>query len=223
MFADGFLKDIIPDVVKSVALVPIPRLSGSLGYSVIKYAALLLFLVNIRSWPLIWHCECAILSPGLCYLTCLQVRVFNPVFAVRLRWYLLQLRLLFKSTQAKRSIKAKWLGELSPVGVDPLDFVHVWKNWACECMQLLCVCFSLITTTAALDDCDYNMHLSNSCYAKVRPNVTDSLRIVTQKLQSLDCVRLEVALKCFPTLFRAGGWIALGGTFLHMRAVTLES
>lgn len=60
MFADGFFKDIIPDAVKSLARVPaIPRLSGgSLGYSVLKYVALLLFLVNIRSWPLTWHCEC---------------------------------------------------------------------------------------------------------------------------------------------------------------------
>lgn len=45
------------------------------------------------------------------------------------------------------------------------------------------------------DDCDFNLHLSNSCYAK-----------------SLDCARLQHALKCFPTLFRTGGWMALGGT-----------
>ncbi|KAI0920202.1 hypothetical protein AcW1_002010 [Taiwanofungus camphoratus] len=39
------------------------------------------------------------------------------------------------------------------------------------------------------------MHLSNSCYAG-----------------KLDAARLKHALKCFPTFFRAGGWMPLGGT-----------
>lgn len=65
MFAGGFFRDLIPDAVKSLVRMPLPRLSGgSLGYSVLKYAALLLFLVNIRSWPVMWHRECSTPSYG---------------------------------------------------------------------------------------------------------------------------------------------------------------
>ena len=146
MFASEFLKSIIPDAVKSLARVPIPRLSGgSLGYGVLKYAALLLFLVNIRSWPLMWHSECSELCPDSCCLTCLEVRVFYPVLTLRLRWYLLQFRLLFKSKQVKRTVKAKWLAELRPVGMDPLEFVHVWKNWASKSCTPSSTCIILIT------------------------------------------------------------------------------
>lgn len=65
------------------------------------------------------------------------------------------------------------------------------------------------------DDCDFNLHLSNSCYAKVSPgrSVT-SVASHGHILQSLDCARLQHALKCFPTLFRTGGWMALGGELL---------
>ncbi|KZT67856.1 hypothetical protein DAEQUDRAFT_728628 [Daedalea quercina L-15889] len=161
MFADGFLKDTIMDAVRSLARVPTPRFSaGSLGQNLLRYAIVLLLLVNARSWPFTWH-----------------FRVFRPVISLRFQWYLLQLRLLFKSKRVKQRVKAKWLGDLCPVGLDPLELVHTWKSWASP------------------DDSDFNLHLSNSCYAK-----------------SLDCVRLEAALKCFPTLFRAGGWMALGAT-----------
>ena len=135
MFPDGVFKDIVPDAVKSLIRVPFPRLSGgSLGYNVLRYAALLLFLVNIRSWPMMWHSEYSSIALSGCFLTCLQARVFFPVLMLRLRWYMLQLRLLFKSKQVKRSAKAKWLGELRPIGLDPFEFVHVWKNWACRCL-----------------------------------------------------------------------------------------
>ncbi|TFY68123.1 hypothetical protein EVJ58_g1217 [Rhodofomes roseus] len=164
MFWDGLFKDTVMDAVRSLARLPTFRVSvGSLSFSLLKYVAVLLFLVNARSWPLTWH-----------------FRVFRPVMSLRLRWYMLQLRLLLKPKQVKRREKAKWLQELCPVGQDPLEFVYTWKGWASP------------------DDSDFNLHLSNSCYAK-----------------NLDCARLEAALKYFPTLCRAGGWIALGATHFN--------
>jgi len=172
MFGDG-LKDSIMDSVRTLARLPTLRLSaGSLSFNLLKYVVAFLFLVNARSWPLSWH-----------------FRVFKPALALRLRWYILQFRLLLKPTHVKRRAKAKWLEELCPVGQDPLEFVHTWKSWASP------------------DDSDFNLHLSNSCYAK-----------------SLDCARLGAALKCFPTLFRAGGWMALGAThYSFLREIPIFS
>ncbi|EED84659.1 predicted protein [Postia placenta Mad-698-R] len=133
---------------------------ASLGVRLLKYTACLVFLVNLRSWPLSWH-----------------FRVFSPLIALRLRLHLLRLRLLFKPRHVKQRAKAQWLAALSPVGKSPFDVTVAWKGWASP------------------DDCDYNLHLSNSCYAK-----------------SLDSARLAHVLKCFPTFFRAGGWMPLGGT-----------
>ena len=106
------------------------------------------------------------------------------MFTLRLRWYILQLRLLLKPKQVKRNVKAKWLGDLRPVGLDPLEFVHVWKNWACKYLQLIVVSHHSHRESVALDDCDYNMHLSNSCYAKVRLDKVDSFRISTMNARA---------------------------------------
>ncbi|KAG8916747.1 hypothetical protein FRC00_014443 [Tulasnella sp. 408] len=47
---------------------------------------------------------------------------------------------------------------------------------------------------AGVDDCDYNMHLSNSCYAK-----------------SVDSARMKAAMDVFLPIFGDGGWMPLGG------------
>ncbi|KZT67849.1 hypothetical protein DAEQUDRAFT_672424 [Daedalea quercina L-15889] len=146
--------------------------SESLVFSLLKYAFLLLFLVNARSWPLIWH-----------------MKAFKPILLLRLRWYWLQLCLLFKPKHVKWSARTRWLVEHCPVGLDPLSYVHTWRSWASP------------------DDCDFNLHLSNSCYAK-----------------NLDCVRVDAALTCFPTLFRTGGWLALGAThYSFLREIPMFS
>ncbi|QRW04423.1 tRNA-dihydrouridine synthase 1 [Ceratobasidium sp. AG-Ba] len=51
---------------------------------------------------------------------------------------------------------------------------------------------------AAPDDCDWNGHLSNSCYAK-----------------NLDPLRMLVRTEWLPALFEDGGWIALAGEHYH--------
>lgn len=59
---------------------------------------------------------------------------------------------------------------------------------------------SVYNTWASPDESDYNMHLSNSSYAKV-----------------LDMLRLKFAIVHMSTVFRDGCWIALGAT--HLRFV----
>ncbi|TFY75249.1 hypothetical protein EWM64_g8763 [Hericium alpestre] len=104
-----------------------------------------------------------------------HVRVFAPIIAIRLRWFALRLTLLFHSKKDRKKAERQWLENLSPIGASPFDGLVTHKTWA------------------ALDDCDYNFHLSNSCYAK-----------------NLDTARLKAALAHFPGFLRAGGWIPLG-------------
>jgi hypothetical protein len=63
----------------------------------------------------------------------------------------------------------KWVEEnLLPIGEDPLEMVNVWKARASKSTKH-CFCHNLYPyTILALDECDYNGHLSNSSYAKVR-------------------------------------------------------
>ncbi|QRW24017.1 glycoside hydrolase family 61 protein [Rhizoctonia solani] len=51
---------------------------------------------------------------------------------------------------------------------------------------------------AAPDDCDWNGHLSNSCYAK-----------------NLDPARMQACIDWFPAFFGDNGWVALGGAHYH--------
>ncbi|KAG6828966.1 hypothetical protein H0H92_006148 [Tricholoma furcatifolium] len=78
-----------------------------------KYLVFLLFLVNIRSWPLAWH-----------------FRVFRPVFAIRFQHTLVQLRTIFKSKAEKIKAEDEWLDSISPVGGDPLNYVVRYNTWA---------------------------------------------------------------------------------------------
>ncbi|KAM6491307.1 hypothetical protein JOM56_013546 [Amanita muscaria] len=104
-------------------------------------------------------------------------RVFRPVFAVRARYLALRLRTLFLSRRQWEKEEDKWLDNLCPVGQDPFNIQASHHSWA------------------SLDDSDYNIHLSNSCYAK-----------------ACDAARLRAALKMFPMFFRAGGHMALAAT-----------
>ncbi|EIN05655.1 hypothetical protein PUNSTDRAFT_91208 [Punctularia strigosozonata HHB-11173 SS5] len=104
-------------------------------------------------------------------------RVFAPVFKLRYQWYLLVLKTLFKSPEEKLQAKEEWLEKLMPVGKSPFELEVRHQAWA------------------GPEDCDYNMHLSNSCYPKI-----------------LDQARLKAALATCPTFFRAGGWMPLGAT-----------
>ncbi|KAI0092241.1 hypothetical protein BDY19DRAFT_885016 [Irpex rosettiformis] len=140
--------------------------------TVLKYVLGLLLLVNIRSWPLIWHWH-----------------VFSPVVHYRLSVISLNIRTAFLSKQKKLEAKDRFLQGLCPVGKDPIKFTINVGSWA------------------GPDDCDFNMHLSNSSYPK-----------------HLDWARFRAALHWGPTFFRAGGWIALGEThFKFLREIPMFS
>ncbi|KAF8745666.1 Glycoside hydrolase, partial [Rhizoctonia solani] len=88
----------------------------------------------------------------------------------------------------KRKDSYRFIASLSPIGrsvfptadgTDP-GAISVLKSWA------------------ALDDCDFNGHLSNSCYAK-----------------NLDPARMQAWVEWCPSLFQDGAWVALGGAHYH--------
>lgn len=126
----------------------------------VKWFALILFLVNIRSWPGVWH-----------------ARVFRPVFKIRLSGLLV-----------KRGKEPEWWTRVSPVGRSVFPTVDGSDKGA----------LSVLKCWAAPDDCDWNGHLSNSCYAK-----------------NLDPARMQACLDWFPAFFGDGGWVALGGAHYH--------
>ncbi|TFK24135.1 hypothetical protein FA15DRAFT_431163 [Coprinopsis marcescibilis] len=77
----------------------------------------------------------------------------------------------------KIELEEQWLDTIPNVGQNPFEFKNVYR------------------TTATLDECDWNMHLSNSSYAKI-----------------LDSSRFETAVQLWPLFFRSGGTLALGAT-----------
>ncbi|EIM84588.1 uncharacterized protein STEHIDRAFT_61455 [Stereum hirsutum FP-91666 SS1] len=118
-------------------------------------------------------------------------RTFRPIFYIRARFLLFRLRqrLLFHSRSERKKAAQKWLQELSPIGEDP---IAKWVSWR---------------SFAGFDDCDYNLHLSNSCYPK-----------------NMDAARLTAAMAYNPAFFRAGGWMALGAThFNFIREIPMFS
>ncbi|KAI0749601.1 hypothetical protein C8Q80DRAFT_1232236 [Daedaleopsis nitida] len=157
----------VPDLARALA-------ARSFQYAprILKYCVYLLFLLQIRSWPLLWHFV-----------------VWRPVFALRGRYLLHRLSHIFSSPAVRRQKNMEWLEDLSNVGMNPFDLQVVYKTWA------------------GPDDCDFNLHLSNSSYPK-----------------RLDAARFKFALKSLPTFFRTGGWMGLGAThFTFLREIPMFS
>lgn len=78
-----------------------------------------------------------------------------------------------------KATKIRWLDSLCPVQKSPWELRTTYTTWASP------------------DECDYNIHLSNSSYSKI-----------------LDGVRFKFALTHLTTVFRDGCWMALGGSHL---------
>ncbi|KIY69913.1 hypothetical protein CYLTODRAFT_208691 [Cylindrobasidium torrendii FP15055 ss-10] len=162
-----------------MSLLADPRLSHALdlvqplaGYA--KWVAAALVLLNIGSFPLVWH-----------------YRVLPVFFAFRLRETLHQWRLKLQSGKQRALTAQNWLDNQTPVGANPLtrSFSHFSR--------------------ATLDDSDFNMHLSNSSYAK-----------------SLDPIRFEWVIENFALFLRKDvcGTFPLGGTaFLFVREIPILS
>ncbi|KAI0636075.1 hypothetical protein C8Q77DRAFT_613559 [Trametes polyzona] len=116
-------------------------------------------------------------------------RVWHPVFVLRGRFLVHKLTNLLRSPEARKRENLQWLESFSNIGANPFEQEVTTKMWA------------------GPDDCDFNLHLSNSSYPK-----------------HLDAARFKYALKCGPTFFRVGGWMGLGAThFTFLREIPMFS
>ncbi|KAF8890839.1 hypothetical protein CPB84DRAFT_1963827 [Gymnopilus junonius] len=86
----------------------IPR-AGKVG----KWVLFALFLLNIRSWPLVWH-----------------FRIFRP--AIRLQSYRRWLYFLglFRSKAASMKMEDDWMDSITPVGANPFTMFVPYRTWA---------------------------------------------------------------------------------------------
>ena len=77
-----------------------------------------------------------------------------------------RLLLSFKSKAQRVKAADDWLDSLHPVGKNPFEVQASYRSYASA--YLLCLPLrTLLTILLGLDESDYNMHLSNSSYAKV--------------------------------------------------------
>ncbi|KAF8631503.1 hypothetical protein AX15_002367 [Amanita polypyramis BW_CC] len=106
-----------------------------------------------------------------------HIRIFRPAVFIRLNYRWMKLRTMLMSRERREKEEDSWLDGLCPVGQDPFDMAVPYNSWA------------------SIDDSDFNLHLSNSSYAK-----------------TCDAARFKAALKMAPMFFRAGGWLALAAT-----------
>ncbi|KAJ6552160.1 hypothetical protein B0H10DRAFT_2180932 [Mycena sp. CBHHK59/15] len=109
-----------------------------------------------------------------------HLRVFAPVFKLRAQHRLLKIRHAFSSKKQRELALDRWYESKMPIGEHPFRKVLTYRSWA------------------SLDDSDFNLHMSNSSYAK-----------------ALDAARFRLALDTFPSIFRAGGWVPLAATHYH--------
>lgn len=115
---------------------------GSLLPKAAKLLICLLFLLNIRSWPLMWHCKSFRFSKYTksditlirnCPKTKKKkVRIFRPVFVLRFQYYWVSICSMFKSASEKRKMKDKWFDSITPVGEHPFKKVVPYRTWASE-------------------------------------------------------------------------------------------
>uniref|UniRef100_A0A0W0GAJ1 Uncharacterized protein n=1 Tax=Moniliophthora roreri TaxID=221103 RepID=A0A0W0GAJ1_MONRR len=157
-------------MLQSLDLKSLPGLGQIAG----KYILLLVFLLNFRAFPFVWH-----------------FRIFRPVFRIWADIWLIRLKnlLLLRSAKQKHAAIEAYFDQRSPVGINLLEYESVWRSFA------------------SVDESDYNLHLSNSSYAK-----------------TLDGARFKAACDLFPHFLRAGGRIALGGTsFSFLKEIPILS
>ncbi|KAG7440731.1 uncharacterized protein BT62DRAFT_909821 [Guyanagaster necrorhizus] len=118
-----------------------------------------------------------------------HLRVLAPYYNLRMRHRLHRLSIVHKNKSGKKIASRAWWDSISPIGKNPFAMTMNYYNWASP------------------DESDFNLHLSNSCYAK-----------------TLDSVRFRWACKYAPQLFREGvdGYIPLAAThFLYIREIPM--
>jgi hypothetical protein len=65
------------------------------------------------------------------------VRVFRPLFKIRLTDIYFRLRMIGQSATVKEEEAIKYLDSLSPIGENPFEKVTVYKSWASACSFLV--------------------------------------------------------------------------------------
>ncbi|KAJ6482349.1 hypothetical protein DFH09DRAFT_409426 [Mycena vulgaris] len=109
-----------------------------------------------------------------------HLRVFSSVIEARLAIRLVKLRHVFSGREKRAAALARLYESRMPVALHPFREVWTYRSWV------------------SIDDSDFNLHMSNSSYAK-----------------ALDTARFRLALATFPSLLRCGGWIPLAATHYH--------
>ncbi|KAG2006297.1 hypothetical protein CC2G_002621 [Coprinopsis cinerea AmutBmut pab1-1] len=129
----------------------------------LKAVVFVVFVLNIRSWPLVWH-----------------VRIWRWAILKRLDYRLFRIRTVLHSKEKRGRLEDKWVENSIALGARPFKYTSSYHTYA------------------SLDESDFNMHLSNSSYAK-----------------TLDSARFKLAVEMFTPFFRGGGWIPLAATQYH--------
>ncbi|KAH6894045.1 hypothetical protein BKA70DRAFT_1375783 [Coprinopsis sp. MPI-PUGE-AT-0042] len=80
----------------------------------------------------------------------------------------------------KKELEDRWLDNVCLFGTSPFDYQNTFR------------------TRATMEECDFNIHLSNTSYGKV-----------------LDYTRFECVVTLFPLFCRSGGTLALGASNFH--------
>ncbi|KAH7907726.1 hypothetical protein BJ138DRAFT_1137428 [Hygrophoropsis aurantiaca] len=77
-----------------------------------KLLVTLILLINMRSWPLVWH-----------------ARLFSPVIKIQLQYCALRAKHIFKPAKLRTMALNTWIEKLCPIGVDPFEFTTRFKGW----------------------------------------------------------------------------------------------
>ncbi|KAJ7846595.1 hypothetical protein B0H14DRAFT_2510622 [Mycena olivaceomarginata] len=109
-----------------------------------------------------------------------HARVFSSFLEQRLALLWHHITHFYLPKEKKRLALMAWYEAHLPIGVHPFR-----AEWA-------------YTRRVGFDETDFNLHMSNSSYAK-----------------ALDSARFRLALATFPSIFRTGGWVALAATHFH--------
>ncbi|KAJ7469226.1 hypothetical protein FB451DRAFT_1560189 [Mycena latifolia] len=109
-------------------------------------------------------------------------------------------RHVFSSAKKRAVALEVWHEARMAVGVHPFRKVWSYASWVSACPLLVLLFDGVLTRTGreGVDDSDFNLHMSNSSYAK-----------------ALDSACFLLALATFPNIFRRGGWVPLAEMHYH--------
>ena len=129
-----------------------------------KLLVFLLFLLNIRSWPLVWHRELPFLPTSLC-LPSMHKFAYSGMFSYI---ELDTTSFVPECSFCLRRMASSW--RTSGLNPSPqLEPIHSKRSFVIAHGQVSTVVplNLLLKSRIGLDDCDFYFHLSNSSYGKV--------------------------------------------------------